>query len=422
MLTPSRRAVATTLIRVLGEGKRVPDGWDRKLSGADAGLAQAMLGLVLRRWGRLRAWSRPHLADPSRDLPLGTDIALAMGLAQLAWLDGVAPHAAVHESVNLVADPELGFPPHRGLVNAILRKASKDRAVLKAELEALPASLDRGPFAEKLLAAATGPTEADPEALWARLQVPPKPAFVPLREEPLPEGMEPDPEVAGAFRLQEGAPFPLAWLQSGAGMVQDRSSQALMAFTWPKEPQRILDVCAAPGGKATVLGRRWPAAKLMALEQQAARAERLKENLAARRVEAEVQVTEATAWLAGGGRPFDLILLDAPCSGSGTLQKHPELPWIGDGIDLRGLVLRQRQLLEAAALRLAPGGLLIYAVCSWLPEEGEAHRVWIQARVPGLRPVAVWEGPCAAEGGVAFRPHPLTWQGEGFQGFAFTKD
>ena len=421
MLTPSRLAVATTLLRVFGEGQRVPDDWDRSLQGPDAPLAQALLGLVLRRWGRLRAWVKPRLKDPERGVPLGTDLALAMGLAQLAWLDGVAAHAAVNEGVAQVADPELGFPPHRGLVNALLRKASADREALRAELEALPAALDRSPFAARILEAALGGSE-EVEALWARLQQPPRPDFHRLRDEPLPEGMAPDPALPGLLRLAPEAPFPLAWLQSGAGMVQDRSSQALMAFHWDRPVARLADLCAAPGGKATLLGRRWPEAKLLALEQHAARAERLKANLAQRGIAAEVQVSDASQWLAGGGRPFDLILLDAPCSGTGTLQKHPELAWIGGSLDLPALVLRQRQLLEAAARRLAPGGLLVYAVCSWLPEEGLAHRTWLHARVPGLKAAAVWDGPGAAEGGACFRPDPLVWTGEGFQAFALTRD
>ena len=421
MLTPSRHAVATALLKVFGEGHRVPEGWDRKLQGADAHLAQALLGLTLRRWGRLRAWVRPRLKDPERGVPLGTDLALAMGLAQLAWLDGVAPHAAVNESVTLVADSELGFPPHRGLVNALLRKAAADRVALRAELETLPAALDRSPFAERVLEAALDGTTGK-EALWARLQQPPRPDFVRLRDEPTPEGLDADPALPGLWRLAEGAPFPLPWVQSGAGMVQDRSSQALMAFRWDRPVARMADLCAAPGGKATLLARRWPEAKLIALEQHAIRAERLKANLEQRRVTAEVQVADAAQWLQGGGRAFDLILLDAPCSGSGTLQKHPELPWIGGALDLPGLALRQRLLLEAAARRLAPGGLLIYAVCSWLPEESEAHRAWIRARVPELRPAAVWEGVGAVEGGAAFRPDPLTWAGEGFRAFALTRD
>ena len=124
-----------------------------------------------------------------------------------------------------------------------------------------------------------------------------------------------------------------------------------------------------------------------------------------------------------GGRPFDLILLDAPCSGSGTLQKHPELTWIGDGLDLERLASIQRGLLEAAAARLAPGGLLVYAVCSWLPEEGEAHRRWLLEARPELAPAAVWPEGFGTEPGPTafFRPHPLAWRGEGFQAFAFSR-
>lgn len=414
-LTPARRAVAKALHLVFDEGKRIPDTWDRGLQGAEAGLAQALLGLCLRRWGRLGAWVQPKLRQPDRGLPLGSAIALAEGLASLAWLEGVAPHAAVHQAVTLAGDPELGFPAHRGLVNALLRQAAADRAALRAELEALDPALDRSAFVEEVLRAAV--PEDRVEDLWSRLCAPPSFAFVALQG-PAPEGLAPDPSVPGALRLVEGAPFPLPWLAEGMGMVQDLSSQALMAFQWEGRPHRILDACAAPGGKATLLARRYPEARLMALEQNPKRAERMKENFERRRVKAEVQVAEAAQWLSGGGRPFDLILLDAPCSGSGTLQKHPELAWLGDGLDLRDLQRRQRLLLHAAADRLAPGGLLIYAVCSWLPGEGADHRQELLAARPGLRPVAVWP----QHGGEWFRPDPLAWPGEGFQAFALTRD
>jgi 16S rRNA (cytosine967-C5)-methyltransferase len=119
-------------------------------------------------------------------------------------------------------------------------------------------------------------------------------------------------------------------------------------------------------------------------------------------------------------------MLDAPCSGSGTLQKHPELNWLGDGLDLQRLFHSQRELLEAALARLAPGGLLIYAVCSWLPEEGEAHRERILAEAPQYLPAAVWPEAMGTEGAGSgptsfFRPDPQTWPGEGFQAFAFTR-
>lgn len=418
MSTPSRLAAAQALHGVFGRGRRVADDWDAGLGAEDAGLARAMLGLALRRWGRLQAWVTPQLKDPQRGLPLGTQVALGLGLAQLAWLPGVAAHAAVHEAVELASDRALGFPPHRGLVNALLRKASADRGRLLRELEDLPAALDRSPFAERVLAAACGAASAHREALWARLQAPPKPAFRCLRGD-LPAFLEADPELAGCLRLRADAEFPSGWLSCGEGMVQDRSSQALMAFQGDLQPRRILDVCAAPGGKTAALALRFPDAELTALEREPQRLARLRENLARWGLAARVVAAEAVAWLQQEGPGYDLILLDAPCSGSGTLGKHPELAWLGDRLDLDRLVAQQRRLLEAALDRLAPGGLLIYAVCSWLPEEGEAHRTAARARLADLEPVCPWPEPLVRDG--LFRPDPLGWEGEGFQAFALRR-
>lgn len=418
MPTESRRRVLRTLLGVFGRGQRVPEDWDLGLAPEDAAFAQALLGLCLRRWGRIQAWIRPRLKSPDRGLPLGSQAALTLGLAQLAWLEGVSDHAAVHESVSLAADPELGFPPHRGLVNALLRQAAKDRGGLRETLNALPASLDRTPFAERLLdAALPGAAPEDRETLWARLQVPPQPVFRRLSGDPLPEGLEAHPALEGALRLREGAAFPRPWLSAGQGMVQDLSSQALLAFRWDREPKRILDACAAPGGKTAALAKRWPNAEIFALERDPRRMQRLRQNLEARKVKAQVVEAEATAWLAEGGKPFDLILVDAPCSGSGTLRKHPELTWIGDRIDLRRLSTHQDALLHASLGRLAPEGCLLYAVCSWFPEEGVEHL----DRLPGgLHSVAVWPEALLRKDGsrVGFGPDPLRWDGEGFQAFA----
>lgn len=421
MPTESRRRVLRTLLGVFGRGQRVPEGWDLGLEPEDAAFAQAVLGLCLRRWGRLQDWIRPRLKNPERGLPLGSQAALTLGLAQLAWLDGVSDHAAVHESVSLAADPELGFPPHRGLVNALLRQAAKDRVGLREDLDRRPAALDRTPFAERVLdAALPGGDPGAREALWARLQVPPQPTFRALGHAPLPEGLEPHPHLLEALRLGAGASFPRSWLASGQGMVQDLSSQALLGFHWDLEPRRILDVCAAPGGKTTVLAQRWPSAEIFALERDPKRIQRLRQNLEARRVQAQVCEAEASVWLAQGGKPFDLILVDAPCSGSGTLRKHPELTWIGDRIDLRRLASQQSALLHAALRRLAPGGCLLYAVCSWFPEEGARHLAGLP---PDVQTTAPWPEALVRreDGRELFGPDPLTWEGEGFQAFVLRR-
>jgi 16S rRNA (cytosine967-C5)-methyltransferase len=209
-------------------------------------------------------------------------------------------------------------------------------------------------------------------------------------------------------------------------MVQDRSSQALLAFHWDRPVTRILDACAAPGGKTTTLARAHPGAAITALEVHPRRAARLRQTLEQRGIEARVIQADAAEWLEGNATTFDLILLDAPCSGSGTMQKHPEWTWLAHE-DLPRLTGLQRRLLMAATERLAPGGLLIYAVCSWLPEEGAAHREWLAQARPDLVPAAVWPaalGAIADADGAAtplFRPHPLHWDGEGFQGFALRR-
>lgn len=415
MPSPARLAAARALHAVFGEGSRVPEGWNAGLSPADAALAQAMLGLALRRWGRLQAFVEPKLRSPARGLPLGSRVALALGLVQLAWLPGVADFAAVSESVALAADRELGFPPHRGLANAILRAAAQDRTATAEALEGLPSALDRTPFAERILDACA---PLDREALWARLQTEPVPCFRELRPGSAPEGLEADPAAPGALRLGPGAPFPRAWLASGDGMAQDRSSQALMAFAWEGAPKRILDACAAPGGKTTALARRYPGAELFAVEKAPKRAEALAGTLQRRGVDARVVVEDAAAWLRKGGRPFDLILLDAPCSASGTLRKHPELVWTGHAIDLGRLAAVQRDLLDAALPRLAEGGLLIYAVCSVFPEEGRAHLEALQRDRPEIEAAACWP---PALGGAFFRPDLQAWDGEGFQAFALER-
>lgn len=424
MATHSRRAVARALHAVFGRGERVPERWDQNLSGADASLAQALLGACIRHWGAMQAWALPKLKDPRRGLPAGSQVALAIGLAQLAWLEGVAPHAAVNEAVDLAADAELGFPVHKGLVNALLRKASQDPVKLRAELAVL-ADADRTEFAAWVLESALAPRHQEaqfPEA-WARLHREPRLAFRVLRGE-APEGLVPDPALEGCWRMTRDAAFPFVWLREGAGMVQDASSQALMRFQWERPVARILDACAAPGGKTTALGLRYPEAAITALERSPRRAERLRANLEARRVRADVIEADAAEWLEKDESAFDLILLDAPCSGSGTLQKHPELAWIGGGLDLRDLARRQRALLDAGLKRLAPGGLLIYAVCSWFPEEGLAHRDAALAAHPGSRPAAIWDAAFGLGEAPSslFLPDPLAWEGEGFQAFALTRD
>lgn|GEM_PF-413309 len=435
MPTPSLTSAANALHDVFGMGRRVSEGWNAGLSPADAKLAHAVLGLCIRKWGRLNAWYSPRLKDTSRGIPVRTQIALSIGLAQLAWLAGVAVHAAVAESVELLSDPKKGFPQHKGLANAILRSACKDRQQLAAELDSMSAELDRTPFTKYLLKAAlqdgdVSENKEKTDILWNKLQQPQSPAFVLLDGLP-PDGLVPDAQFPRALRLLPTAQFPRKWLQSGKGLVQDISSQALMSFDWPLQdnhsadkPGRIVDLCAAPGGKTTSLAQKFPGARIFAVEQNPQRADKMKENLAGRGIKAAVAVAESGAWLRSGGRPFDLILVDAPCSSSGTIRKHPELNWIFQVTDIERLAAIQADLLDAAIERLSPGGLLIYSVCSWFQQEGLDHMHRLLQVNPHLAPAPIWPDYNDRNGSARthiFRPDPLCWEGEGFQGFALVK-
>jgi len=420
MPTPARLSVARALSDVFIEGRKPRWGWDKGLSPQDARLARAILGLCLRRWGRLGIWCAQKLKNPERGLPPQTKIHLNMGLAQLAWLPGVAPHAAVSEAVELVSRRDIGFAAHKGLVNSILRAASNDRKRLAAELESLSPSLDRTLIAESLLKAALreNHTLENLETLWGRLQQPPEPSFVALWGQP-PCGLIRDNRWPHPYRLMPKCPYPLDWLRLGIGMVQDISSQALMLFDWDKpssSPLRIADICAATGGKTTSLYYRWPNSQIFAIDQDSSRAKTLRENMNARNVSARIEVVDAVAWLANQGTPFDIILVDAPCSGSGTIRKHPEIVWTLQEADISRLAETQAKLLDAALPKLAPGGLLIYSVCSWFPEEGVAHLQRLLQCCPNIGPAAIWPGSSHL-----FCPDPLAWEGEGFQGFAITK-
>jgi len=426
MPTPARLSVARALSDVFIEGRKPRWGWDKGLSTQDARLAHAMLGLCLRKWGRLNAWCLQKLKYPDRGLPPQTKIHLNMGLAQLAWLPGVATHAAVSEAVELVSRQDFGFAAHKGLVNSILRAASKDRKSLAAELESLSPSLDRTPIAECLLKAALGEsyTAENIETLWRRLQQPPEPSFVVLNGLP-PGGLIRNERWPHPYKMTPDCPYPLDWLRSGAGMVQDVSSQALMLFDWSlgdrqsSGPLRIADLCAAPGGKTTSLYYRWPNSQIFAIDQDPSRAKTLRENLQARNVPAQIEVADSVTWLADRGTPFDIILIDAPCSSSGTIRKHPEIVWTLQESDISRLTEAQAKLLDAALPKLALGGLLIYSVCSWFPEEGIAHLPRLLQYHPNIALAAIWPG--GAGPSHIFSPDPLAWEGEGFQAFALTK-
>jgi 16S rRNA (cytosine967-C5)-methyltransferase len=406
--TPARRAAYAVVHRVFEEGAyadRALHGEARGLEPRERALAQQLaFGTVQ------RARTLDHvielLARPPRRLDAPTRTALRLGLFQLLFLDGVAEYAAVTQSVELARNARSGG---HGLVNAVLRRATREgRALVDAlpEATAHEAALRHslpdwiaglwwevyGPdTARALMAAANAPTEhalrantlaTDRDALARLLPV----ASHPAPDPELPEGLV----IDGPFDAH-GSPL---WTQ-GLFMPQSRGAMLVGALLAPRPGERVLDLCAAPGGKTTHLAALMGGqGEVAAVERHAGRARAL-ERTAARLHAAGPPVWVHTADAAHDdlGAGYDRVLVDPPCSGLGTLSHRPDVRWRASAHAARELVTRQTAILCAGAAALRPGGTLAYAVCTLNPAEGDGPVETLTAQRPELEVVhrrTVW--------------------------------
>jgi 16S rRNA (cytosine967-C5)-methyltransferase len=197
-----------------------------------------------------------------------------------------------------------------------------------------------------------------------------------------PEGGEALP--TGSVRMTgAGQVSTLAGYEAGDWWVQDAAAALAVPLLGVTPGQRVLDLCAAPGGKTMQLAA--AGAEVTALDISGPRMARVAQNLARTGLKATLVVGDAMAWQPDA--PFDAILLDAPCSASGTLRRHPDLPFVKDGSDVTELVALQAALLDRALGWLKPGGKLVFVTCSLLAAEGEDQLTEVLARHPGLRVV-----------------------------------
>jgi 16S rRNA (cytosine967-C5)-methyltransferase len=306
--------------------------------------------------------------------------ALRLGLFQLLLLEGVADHAAVDQSVELAK--EAGRGGHT-LVNAVLRRAAREGEGLLAQLtDATPGAAALlhshpewvarmwwealGPDAARaLLAADNEPAEtalrvnalvAEPAAVADRLPVPSHPA------EAIPEGL-----VLEAPYDAHGSEL---WEQ-GAIMPQSRASMLVARVVDPQPGERLLDLCAAPGGKTTHLAALTGGeARITAVERHAGRAAALRANCERLRAHS-VTVEVAEAELPRRDGPYDRVLVDPPCSALGTLRSRPDARWRAGEARLAELEARQAAILDAGLSALRPGGVLVYSTCTISPRENE---------------------------------------------------
>jgi len=356
---PVRKAALALLSGVLEKRRPLEEALDALPGGAaarDRAAAHRIAATVLRRLGTLDSVLEPFLR---REPPLAVRNILRMGAAELLLL-GTPPHAAVASAVD--AAPK----PFAGLVNAVLRKVAAEGP---GQLEGLDAEcLDTPAWLWSAWHDAYGPAAVRAIAAAHR-----EPASLDLTLAPgaaAPEGAEPLP--TGSWRLPPGTRVTeLPGFAEGQFWVQDVAA-ALPALLLRARPgEAIADLCAAPGGKTAQLAA--AGAGVTAVERDPRRAARLRENLARLRLDATVVEADAATWMPGDGTRFDAILLDAPCSATGTVRRHPDVLHLKRPRDVTSAATLQATLIAHAATLLKPGGRLVFSTCSLQPEEGEAH-------------------------------------------------
>ena len=352
------------------------------LSERDRGLMRRLTATALRRLGTLRHLLGSYLdkgfpADAPR-----VETILLLGAVQILWLD-VPDHAAVDLSVRL-AQADRRAARYAGLVNAVLRRVAQNRAGAPGEDPArdTPAWLlsrwrkTYGDATALAIAAANG----HEPALDLTVKADAKSWAEHLRGRVLPTDT--------VRTLAQGAISLLPGFREGAWWVQDAAASLPVRLFGDIRGLKVADLCAAPGGKTAQLAH--AGAQVTAVDRSPARLARVTENFARLSLQAEMVAADALEWQAD---PFDAVLLDAPCSSTGTIRRHPDVPWLKSEADIATLVALQPRLLDRAVELTKPGGLLVYCVCSLEPEEGERQIEALLARDPRVarRPVTAAE-------------------------------
>jgi 16S rRNA (cytosine967-C5)-methyltransferase len=412
----ARRLALDVLDATLGATHRAFDeafeGHPRldRLAVRDRAFARLLVTTVLRRLGQIDRIVTPLLRFRPKEASVLN--MLRLGAAQLLFLHTPA-HAAVGETVRLAAGR---FPKQVPLLNAVLRKvASEGQQAVDAQDAP---RLDTPKWLWDSWSAAYGEETARAIAA-AHLNEPPLDLVAASDAERWAETLGAEIMPGGTLRRRSGGLVEaLPGYDEGAWWVQDAAAGLPARLLGQVKGRRVLDLCAAPGGKTAQLCA--AGADVTAVERSPKRAELLGGNLGRLGMMAEIVVADALEWRPE--RPFDLVLLDAPCTATGTIRRHPDIPWVKSPDDVARLAEVQARLLDAALDLTASGGTLVYAVCSLQPEEGEQRMAALLAqggveRLPIRRAeLAGLEGQIDDEGQLRTFPshHPASGGLDGF--------
>lgn len=383
----------------------------------DRGLLQALCFTAARQGLYYRAVLKPLLAKTPEPV---IEALLLLGLAQLRELR-VPDHAAIGETVE--AARQLGRAKLTGLLNAVLRRYQREQAELEARARSLQHAhpdwlvqqlrRDWGDEANAILAANN--SEA-PLTLRVNARKITRDAY---REQLAAAGVEAETCHHSAVGLRVsgvGDVRKLPGFEEGWFSVQDEAAQLAAVLLDARPGQRVLDACAAPGGKTAHILEQAPDCHLLAIDSDARRNARIHENLTRLQLQADIRTADAgdtAAWW--DGRPLDRILLDAPCTATGVIRRHPDIKLLRRPGDVAQTVEQQRVLLDALWPLLAKGGRLLYATCSVLKAENETQIASFLDRHGDAREI-----PLDTGAGLA-RPHgrQLLPQSGGHDGFYY---
>ncbi len=380
-----RLTAAMIIEDVLRRGLPLDETLERTLSGTtfeprDKGLIRAIATVAVRHSGVIRKAIEARLASGSWPKAGRFPALMIAAAAQILYLD-VPDHAAVDTAVNLIgADPQ--SRPFAKLANAVLRRIAREKDEILAAVDPLADDTPqwlrerwvRHYGEDKARAMAKAHGEEPSVDLWVKTD---------------PEGWAQKLDAlmlpTGSLRLRNRDAIPsLEGYKDGAWWVQDAAASIPALLLAAKPGESVADLCAAPGGKTAQLAS--SGADVLAVDRSAPRMKRFAENMQRLGLNVATKIADAAKLEAG---PFDAILLDAPCSATGTIRRHPDVAWNKTEDDIGKLAALQARLLDRAADLLKPQGRLVYCTCSLEPEEGEEQIAAFLSRHPEMERMPV---------------------------------